>query len=568
VEFEGNGVSEIYAKSNKYVNFLPKYYPVDFSANPRAKAFADASSSIPEGVQSFFDIPYDVAKPLDSADIAICKQGVGNWALEVEEYHARSPFENLSSSVHFRIPAAPYTTAHMILAIDPDPAKDKILTVRMSQYQGYGIGGNMIGDAVIDLSDGKIPSNFRKIGSLTKAGKQIPLYQVDLKLNLSAIIDLASRGKYLDLDFVGKNGENTEQLDNTMRPDPHSDSAFNIFAVTLEQSPVMVDFRQSAPGNVFTEDEKAETAVTLKALRDNSKGKIFWTAKDSDGKVVFKGEKAFFMRKAEDKSEIVIPLKADVGYYDLDIVLACDGCDTLLHEGRFAILPKDTRKWSKTESPYATWWFTTHGSPVSMDIGGPLMMKAGIRKSCNAPAPEASLKYNIINNGNCYVGANVGDLDKNTGHFKDVVVHEKDPNDPKKLIARRISGEEAFVNKVKASMNPDLYYDHIMIWHETGPAYGIPEELINEPISDAVKKQIEDDKIFAMYINECGRIVRKHFPNLRIQIGNSSSSIGSVVRPLRAGANPSYYDAIGIEIPSQVVMPEKLQEVGFQGMMV
>ncbi len=38
--------------------------------------------------------------------------------------------------------------------------------------------------------------------------------------------------------------------------------------------------------------------------------------------------------------------------------------------------------------------------------------------------------------------------------------------------------------------------------------------------------------------------------------------------PLRAGAKPEYYDYIGIETPSQVICPEKLQEVGLQGLVI
>ena len=567
IEIKGNGVSEVFVKRNRYKGIAAKYYPVDLSANPRAKAFADAKSSLKEGMQTIGGVPYDVAKPMDSADIAICKQGVGNWALEVDEYLSRSPQDGLPSAVHFRIPSAPYSKAYMIFAIDPDPAKDKVLTVQVSHYANAG--GNMVGSTVLDLRDGKIPDGFKQVGTVTKNGRQIPLYQAEVTLNLSKISDLVQRKSWLDLDFIGKTGENTEQLDNTMKPDPHSDSAFSIFAVTLEQAPVIMDFRQSSPGNVFTEDEKALTTAVLKATRDNVSGAVRWEARDEKGKPVFGGSRTFSMKKAGDTAEIEIPLKAAIGYYDLDVTLACDGCKPLLHAGRFAILGKDERKWSREDSPYATWWFTCHGSPGAMEIGGPLMRKAGIRKSCNAPpTPEMAEKYNILNNGNLSVPFRYGNIDPATGRFKDVTVQEKDPANPKKKISRTMTGEEAFVKKVRDGMKPHLRYDHIMIWHESAPGYGIPEELLNMPLSEQAQNLKEQDKIIAQYINECGRIIRKHFPRLRIQIGNSSASIGAATRPLRAGADPRYYDRIGIEIPSQLIMPEKLQECGFQGMMV
>jgi len=330
----------------------------------------------------------------------------------------------------------------------------------------------------------------------------------------------------------------------------------------------MMDFKQTSPGNVFTEDENALTTVTLKSTLDNSKGKVLWTAKDVDGKAVFKGEKAFSMQKAGDTAEVNIPLKADIGYYDLDVTLACDGCAPLLHAGKFAILGKDNRKWSSTESPYATWWFTAHGSPGAMDLGGPLMQKAGIRKSCNSPTEEAMKKYNINFVGNVAVPFRENAIDPETGHFKPQTVQVPDPADPKKKIFKTVSGEEAFVMKLKDSLKSNVLHDHLMIWHESGPRYSIPEEILNMPLSEHGEKLKQDDKYLAQYINECGRIMRKHFPNIRINVGNAGASVGQITRVLRAGADPKYIDAIGIEIPAQLIMPEKLQECGFQGMMI
>ncbi len=572
ISFKGNGVAEVYAKKNRYAAADSKYYMLDFSANPRAKAFASAASSLKEGVQTIAGIPFDVAKPLDSGDIAICKQGMGNWALEVEEYHGRSPLGNLPSAVHFRVPAAPYSMAHIIFALDPDPAKDAYLTLRLSRYVYPGIGSNLIGDVVIDLRNGKIPSGFKQVGTITKNGKSIPLYKADIPLNLGKILDVAARQDFMDFEFTGKGWENFEQLDNTMKPDPKSDSAFNIFAATLEVAPVVMDFRQEADacGNIFTEEEDAKTTVTLKALR-KANGTVSWIAKDVDGKEVFTGSGKFSFAKAGENTEIVIPLKGEVGYYDLEVTLSCDGCVPLKHQARFAILAKNNRKWSKEDSPYATWWFTCHGSPGGMEFGGPVMMKAGIRKSCVNPTPEATEKYGIICNGNCYApGYRTGTYDEKTGifTFNSMTLKEKDPKDPKKQIVKELNPDEAFCYHVNKSIGSRKFVDHIMVWHESAPGWGIPEELLNMPLSERALKLKESDKRTAAYLDAVGKMVRKHYPNLKIQIGNTSASIGAATRPLRAGADPKYIDQIGIETPSQVIMPEKLQECGFQGMVI
>lgn len=547
---------------------LHKYYVIDLSANPRAKTFADAKSSIKQGVQTINGVPFDVAAPIDSADVAICKQGKGNWALEVEEYHGRSPLDGFPSAIHYRLPSAPYGKAYLLCAIDPDPAKVKILTTRVGYYVTNGSGGNMLADNVIDLTDGKMPSNFKQVGTIELKGNKVPLYMVEIQLALGNILDIPARKEYVDFEFTGKGWINTEQLDNTMKPDPYVDSAFNIFAVTLEKAPVLIDVKQSQPGNIFTEDESnKKTSVTLKAMNDNASGKVNWTATDINGKEVFKGSAPYKMAKANESSMIDIPLSGPIGFYDLKIAVTdANGKELFIHPARFAILGKDKRKATKEESPFATWWFNAHGSPGAMDLGGPILKKAGIRRaSWNEPTKEASAKYNITNTGNIMCPG-MRDFDATTGKFKSAKIKVQDPSNPKKKIDKELTGEENFKMKLMEQLANKPNANHILIWHESAPGYGIPEELLsmNTPSEEEIKK----DERLAKYINEAGRLIRKYAPQLKIQIGNSSASIGASTRPLRAGADPQYYDYIGIETPSQVIPPERLQEVGLQGMLI
>ncbi len=563
VELEGNGTAEFSLKTAAKKT-AKKYTMLDLAANPKAKTFANAEISPAPGVREIGGIPYNVVKALDSADVAIAKEGKGNWALEVDEYLSRAPVDGFPGEVHFRLPAAPYSIAHIICAVDPDPEKDVFLTARIGRHNENGTGGNMIADTVID----GLPKDAKQVGTVTLNGKALPLYQISIPLATGKITDLAARSEYLDFEFLGKGSENLQQIDNRMKPDPNSSSAFSIFAVTLEQAPAVMDMKQLSPGNVFTEDEKAETVVVLRAMENNAKGTLSWIIKDVDGKTVKTGDKSFRIAKAGDKQEITIPLNTAVGYYDLDITMTVDGKTVFLHPARFAILGKDTRKATKEESPYATWWFNAHGSPGEAEIGGPIMQKAGIRKcSWVFPTEEMVKKYNIINTGNLMCPG-MRNFDAATGKFKPQKIRVADPSDPKKMITKEVSGEEWFVQNIKEQMKPWGYYDHILIWHESAPGYGIPEELLNMPITDEIKKQIESDKRYALYVNESGRLLKKYFPNLRIQIGNSSASVGAATRPLRAGADQKYYDAMGMETPAQSIPPERLTEVGLQGMKI
>ena len=249
--FFGEGVRYV-VKSDALAGIdTTRFTVLDLSENPRAKAFAGAVlAGIEPGIRRLGEVPVNVAAPLDSADVAICKEGKGNWALEVEEYLGRSPQDGFPAAIHYRLPAEPYAKAHLLVAVDPDPAKDPVLTVRLGHYVHNGSGGNMLADAVLELKDGKFPESFRQVGTVKHKGRDIPLMHGTIDLPIGRVLDLAARRDFVDFEFIGRRWVNFQQIDNSMKPDPQSDSAFNVFGVTLEKAPVLMDVEQSQPGNL------------------------------------------------------------------------------------------------------------------------------------------------------------------------------------------------------------------------------------------------------------------------------------------------------------------------------
>ena len=549
-----------------------RFTVIDMAANPRAKAFIDGKLSLKTGVQTIDAIPFDVVAPIDSADVAICRMGQGAWMLECENYSGRSPDDNFPASVHFRFKPALYHTAHIIFALDPDPAKEAILTTLFASFTDapYGPGENQIGITKLDLRSGKLPANVKQIGTATVKGKTVPLYRAAITLDSGKVIDHHTTRDYMDLDFHGDGQENFQQIDRRHKPDPNVKSAFNIFAITLEKAPVTMTPKQLAPGNVFTEDEKVqETRVVLKATQDNAAGKFVWTAKNINGKTMFAGAEDYSLAKKGAEVEIVIPFgKQAIGYYDLTMELQDKSGKTLVtHPARFAILGKDERTANKYKVPFGTWWFRgAHGSPGAMELGGPLLKKAGIRKPLGNPTAEEAEKYGICMSPGTVKLPGWRSFDFKAGKFKPQTINVPDPENPKKMIKKEISGEEWLIDKIKndiKNIHPDQTIQ-AMIWHESAPGEGIPTEL-----TTGAKRPVEDsDRNNAVFVNEIGRIMRKHFPQIKLQFGNSSYSLGAFSRPYRAGANPDYYDYIGIETPSQVIPPEKLQDIGLQGMII
>ena len=559
-----------------------RYTVIDFSTNPRAKAFVGATSTLKAGLQTIEGVPVSVAAPIDSGDVAICKEGMGSWWLEVEEYHSRSPEDGFPSAVHYRLPAATYAKAHVLFALDPDPKKDRYLTIRLSHYVDDGVGGNMMGDAVLDFSDGKVPENCKVVGTVRKDGKDCPLYLASVPLDVGHLLDVLSgerydrisSGDYVDFEFVGRCGENGQLNDSSPKPLRDKDSAFNIFGATLEKMPVRILFRQETTGNIFVEGEKdRKTSFIVTALRDGVKGGAYWTVRDADGKELFRDGRKYAFTAAGETNVIEIALDRvkTKGYYSLDVTFVDPELKMWIkHPGAFAILPAPGRLVSKWDSPYGIWWFSVHGVPGDPAIGGPLLQKCGIVRAAwnKAVTPEVCEKYDLTTSRMTLIRFPV---DKEKGLLGTVSVEVPDPSDPtgKKQLRKNLPAEEGTEILLRRTLEADPMIEAVMLWHETAPGYGVPEELLGLPVPT---NTIAKDKIYALQVDAAARIVHKLAKELkrpiRLQIGNSSSSVGSAVRPLRAGANPDSYDQIGIEIPGQSFPPEQLGTGNLQAMTI
>ena len=102
--------------------------------------------------------------------------------------------------------------------------------------------------------------------------------------------------------------------------------------------------------------------------------------------------------------------------------------------------------------------------------------------------------------------------------------------------------------------------DTIMVWHESAPSYGIPEDLLGLPIPEANERQ----KLNGPFITPSASDRDTTFPAKEF-ISATAPAQSARTLPLRHGANPDYYDYLGIEIPSQVVMPSVLSRWACRG---
>jgi len=479
---------------------------------------ATNATDVSVGKAAPFDGKLDFAAAQEDGVVAKCHVNVGKAGLIVDKYTRRTPLDGYPEAIHFRLPAAPYAKATIDFSLQDGTNLVPYLVVRLARYddRAHGIGCTKIEDAVLDLRGG-LPPNVAK----TADG-----YRAEVELPIGRCLDYLT-GDFIDLEFLGPTDENLQQTDNSQKPRDDLSSSFVLKGVRLEKMDVRTEVVQFSPGNVFTEDEPVKkTAVRLTALADGAAGTLTIGPQTSDYRFAKAGETMLVEYDFSTRP---------VGLYDLPIEVKSASGLLLRHPARCCATPAAGRMTDKYAAPYGTWIFNRHGANADPKVVGPLLNKAGIRKASSTHFKREDYeKYDFTWTGNVKVPGPQF-FDGETGRFKG-----------DKKIA---DGEAWFVNRIATLTNQNDWTDHAMVWHESAPSWGATNEAF-----------------YAAYINEVGRLMRKHFPDIRLKIGNSSASLGAVEVPLRGGAKADYYDSVGLEIPSQTIMPERFIECGFLGM--
>lgn len=535
-----------------------RFLPLDVSALGMARKFAGATHTLQTGAAEVRGVPLLVADGAGSGDVGLVREGQGNWALEVDEYTARSPFDGLLTELHVAVPGgAPYTRAWVLAAVDPDPAKDPILTARLAYYVENGSGNNRLADTAIVLPRPGEPvrAGQTEVGTVTLGNTAVPLLLVEVPLAGGQILDLMMDKPRLSFELLGKRWENFQQIDNTSKPDPASTSSVQVFGVTLERAGVGLAFEQAQPANVFYNDERPETTAILTA-RAAAAGTLRWSMHRPDGSRAGGGAAAYRLSAPGAQQRIPLPLGLpEPGWYGLTVRLE-DGDGQLLveHPAAFALLGRDTRQ-AHTDSPFGVWWFDgAHDTPKDLDFAGPVMLKAGIRAvAWTGQKGNALQKYKLFKDQ-----FNMPFTFKDFGTAEELAQEARTPG-PKTAAAWARAR-----TLVDTQLRDHPHTREVLMYHESGPGNDVPVELFGlKP--DLTPDRTRHEKRYADLANIAGAFFRQHYPQLRTVLGNNSCSAANVAAVLRHGGKAAYIDYIGIEAPSQVYIPEKLQEWALQG---
>ncbi|MGD0092243.1 MAG: hypothetical protein ABSE73_20195 [Planctomycetota bacterium] len=538
------------AASYKLPPVEAKYCALDIGRIAKPGALREARVSLAKGLQRVEGVPLLVADGPGNGDVGVVREMKGSWALECDEHLSRTPFDGMPETLHFSVPQAFYHKAYVLCAAELDPRKDAVLTVRMTRFARSGRGDAMAHTTVALPRANETPAgNLKRVGTVvqTVGGKEeeTPLYLAELDLDAGAIFDLLVsgtdanapmlEGRYLDVEVLGKIAG--------VKPVRESTSAVHVFGLTLERSPAEFALTQKQPGNIFYNDEVPETVATVKALEPCELA-LSWRLTDVAGAVIREENAEFSFAAANEERQRTISLAAPrPGWYGLKFALARRNAGAqgpaaqpfLVHDAACAVLGPDRRK-AGYDSPYGTWWFGgAHYGCDDVAIIGPLLHKAGFRKTT-----FGWTKYTEADFAPWKVTLNqIGWI------FR----------------ANDISGSE---KKIAEWTSKFPHCKSILLFHESYGNY-LPAELFgakqaeDEQTVEQARKRVETATLAA-------RLYREKFPELKIIVGNTSASAAIIASLLRHGFDAALIDYIGIETAAgQTGMPEKLWEGGPQG---
>ena len=459
---------------------------------------------------------------------------------ETDHYFDRDPFQGLRDSFVWTVPARCWAKAKVVAGIDPDAAASStvpIVTVRLARndFAGYG---NAAATGRIDL----VKSPRRKIGTARVGGKAVDLFEYETYISVGDIQDrlyqkygLTPFGKkpMLHAEVVGPLGRPGILWDKSQKPDWRYKSSALVFGFELCESPCEMELLQSQPGLIFGDDETRETTVRVKA---NVAGEynVAGTIGDWWGKTVRTFELPVTLAAGEERRLPVDLKPPEEGWYSLDLKLS--GRDTeIVHHASFADMGRDTRK-AGYESPYSFWWFGKyHGGSNDLEVWGPIFKKMGIRRlsAGDGSQTEASMKK---------YGLTLSQIPFNINLAMG-----------QKPLAQKVKEYEEWLRKLLAD------FPHVerraLVFHESYCG-GNASYLFGEPWKELAESAFgEAKKRYEIGTALC-KMIREKFPDIKIQLGNSSTSYEILDMMFRLKFPSDLFDCLGSETVARFTMPD------------
>ncbi len=405
--------------------------------------------------------------------------GPRNPSSYYERYDAGQYFLGDDRMPMIQLPQADYVAAHIVAAVNPDPAYANHLTLRMGRYNTASRGQTLIYDfpAQLPRSQSDQPPQVFRI-PLTRAFAQDILDGV-IDVELTKEVRLARRS-----------------------PDPNRfrwrplglPSGVSILAITFERSPLQITVSSDQSGHLFVEPQQPQFKVKLQNISPVAQTfTLHAKATHIQGSSV--NATATGTVEPGQTRDVTLSIPATLrGYHDLAIELH-DAQGQLLLERRtsFAVLP-DARRAHHESNPVGVWDFCGgHLTPNDPHFSGPLYQKLGLRYGMFHYTAEERAKYGVIKGNEISVRTN-HTPEQGLERYKEN--KEKHPD----LLPTYLLFHEDSISGRHVTRTADLFHDR-------------------EPFALDEAEQKRFDMMFNLAV-ESAKLMRAHDPDVRISLGN------------------------------------------------
>lgn len=405
----------------------------------------DGDKSAPKAVK-VDGIPFDVR---EGSLLSLAEVGWPEWKTDPGDFYEKyDEGPGLSGDRQiplFQVPREDYVAAYLLAETKEDPETTNEVTLRVGRRSpGSGDASQVV---MVDFS-GTVPRG--KAGEANGAKDANGLQVVRIPFTEALAQDI--EGDVLDIEV-------TKELRLARRsPDPCRfrwrplgvPSGVRIAAITLERSPLQLEWKAEAAGSLFEAPEPPRFTASLTNISPAEQ--TFRLEALVDGKSVKTVEGTVAAGQTADK-QIELPALPP-GHYDLAVILSNGGGKLFSRHAMFGCLPADTRK-HRDESPLGTWQFGgPHFTPPSDDRDiAELHRKLGLRYGLFTTSPEMRKEFGVLRGNEFALGAYPSGEAALAGY--DEMLRSAPDSLPTVLIFHEDSISGPHVTRV-----PDLFHDH------------------------------------------------------------------------------------------------------------
>lgn len=521
-------------------------YPLDLTKSRHsASPLANAKLSF-VGDHAISGVPFRGIDAAHALDTGLCRENRGSYSLECDGFLSRSAFDGMPDAFLFQVPPAIYRKAYALCAVASDSEKDTQVTARLTKYVANGGRTPMaIADVTVVLpakAGDPLPSNVKKVGEIKQGDNTLPLYLVEFAFEAGNILDILvlEENPWINFEILGGKYLERDNFYMSCAEKPsETPSNVQVFAATLEKSPVHFVPKQGRFTNVYYPDERAFMNITLTADLPGAY-KLLWEITGFDGKSVDSGAKDATFKKTGDTLAFDVDLRTKplpFGWYGVTYKLVdAAGKVLLTHPAAFSLIAADTRK-AGYESPYYAWNFAgAHGSPSDMEIIGDVLKRQGVRRTmfdrgvCAKMDEQDASKWKLTQ-----------------GQFPYLRMSRMKGNTPEEKA-------EEFDRLVKNYVTRFPHCGMAIVFHESG-GRPVPLELIGGK-TELTEDDLQSQKQRVVNALDTAKIWRRNAPDVKLVLGNSGSSLGLIAQLFREKYPADMIDAMGEESVGMTQPPE------------